>query len=189
MKKINETFHSTPAEYDKKFNGSLGVWDMDRLEKLAKYFIGGKYLDVGCFDSIMPILLAERHPQSDIYALDHAPGLINFMRKRFLKVLWLCDDAYRLPFEDNNLDYIVAGEFIEHLERPEDFVKEAMRVLKPGGWLAISTPFEEAGNSVGGKYHMWHWTVDDIKKLLDTEDVEVLQETSSKSILAWKQKK
>jgi 2-polyprenyl-3-methyl-5-hydroxy-6-metoxy-1,4-benzoquinol methylase len=45
-----------------------------------------------------------------------------------------------LPLEDASVETTVAIEVIEHLENPRAFVRELVRVTKPGGWLAISTP-------------------------------------------------
>lgn len=189
MRRINEVNNNTPEEYDKRFPRALGIVDMERLTKLAMYFKGGVYVDVGCFDSVMPIILAERYPESDIYALDHSPKLIEFLAKRFPKVHYQVAEAYALPFKDNSVDQIVAGEIIEHLDDPAAFIKECFRVLKKGGWLSISTPHEEKGQEVGGPMHVWAYTVEDIKWLLETKEVEVLQEETFKTILAWKQKK
>lgn len=186
---INIVNNNTPEAYDKKFNGTLGVHDMERHYKLSKYFKSGTYVDVGCFDSIMPILLAERSDKNKIYAIDHSPKLIAFLKERFPKVNYIVADAYTLPFEDNSVDYVCAGETIEHLSEPKKFVDEVMRVLKPNGWFSLSTPFEEDGRSVGGIYHLWRWTVNDIEKLLETNEIEILKEENSKVILAWKQKK
>lgn len=185
--RINIRNNNTPEAYDEKFNGTLGVWDMERHYKLTKYFKTGRYVDVGTFDSIMPILLAE-NPENDIYAIDHSPKLIEFLGQRFPKVTYLVADACKLPFADDSMDYVCAGETIEHLDYPEKFYKEAMRVLKSGGYLAISTPFEEPGTEVGGEYHVWRWTVNDIKELLHTENVEVIKEATYNTILAWKRK-
>lgn len=189
MKQINEHNNNTPEAYDAKFNGSLGVYDMERHYKMSQHFKGGIYIDVGCFDSIMPILLAERDPKNKVWAIDYAPKMIGFLQQRFPNVFYECEDvSKKLPFEDNFADYIAAGEFIEHLTDPAVFIKECMRVLKPGGWLAISTPFEEKGNEVGGPYHMWQWSKEDIEKLLDTTDTEIIKEANYNTILAWKQK-
>ena len=49
-------------------------------------------------------------------------------------------DACRMPFRDASFDAVVAGELIEHLARPEQFLKEAHRVLAHGGRLIITTP-------------------------------------------------
>lgn len=179
---------NSPQHFDEKFNGTFGLWDMDRLERLARYFKGGVYVDVGCFDSIMPVLLAERYPKSKIHALDYAYEMIKFLAARFPKVYYQVGDCYELPYADSSVDYVVAGELIEHLEDPAKFVAEALRVLKPGGWLAISTPLEEDNHNVGGHLHLWRWTRADIEELLGTTNIEVMHGTGSKTILAWRQK-
>lgn len=160
---------------------------MKRHYELAKYFKGGSYLDVGCFDSILPIMIAQ-HPGNKVYAIDYAPKLIAFMKERFHEVNWIhWDVTESIPLEYESMDYIVAGEFLEHLEDPKAFIKEAMQKLKPGGWLAISTPLEEIGHSVGGPLHVWQFTEEDIKEMGFTE-VEIINEPSGKTILAWQQK-
>jgi SAM-dependent methyltransferase len=52
-------------------------------------------------------------------------------------------DAQRLPFRDGSVDTILATELIEHLPRPQEFLREARRLLRTGGTLIISAPFLE----------------------------------------------
>ena len=49
-------------------------------------------------------------------------------------------DAHRLPFRDGSFSGIVMLDVLHHLERPIDFLKEASRVLKPGGRIAMIEP-------------------------------------------------
>jgi len=44
------------------------------------------------------------------------------------------------PILDNSVDLITAGELIEHMTDETIFLQECWRVLKPGGWLALTTP-------------------------------------------------
>jgi len=49
--------------------------------------------------------------------------------------------GYNLPFEDNVFDTIVAIEVLEHLEKPQIFINEIYRVLKPTGAFFLTTRF------------------------------------------------
>ncbi len=45
----------------------------------------------------------------------------------------------KLPFKDNTVDIISAGNLVEHLENPFHFYRECFRVLKSEGQLVITT--------------------------------------------------
>lgn len=49
-------------------------------------------------------------------------------------------DAHRLPFRNGCFAGVVMLDVLHHLERPIEFLKEASRVLKPGGRLAMIEP-------------------------------------------------
>lgn len=52
----------------------------------------------------------------------------------------LADANLPLPFSDGEFDALVSIEGIEHLENPSFFLRECARVVKPGGWVFLSTP-------------------------------------------------
>lgn len=200
MQRLNTKNINTPENSNKRFNGTVGLFDIQRFGKLARYFKGGKYLDLGAFDSIMPQMLAERFPKSEITVLDFADEIIDFLKPRFPKVNYICYDirlstsgyGYHLPFDDNTLDYVVAGEVIEHMEKPQWFIDELLRVVKPGGWVAISTPFDEISRDekIGGPFHLWSYNEQDMKDLLgEPVEIEMILEGRYNTMMAWKQKK
>lgn len=63
-------------------------------------------------------------------------------------------DAHRLPFPNEIFSGVVMLDVLHHLERPVEFLKEASRVLRPGGRLAMIEP---AMTMVArGFYHRFH---------------------------------
>ena len=49
-------------------------------------------------------------------------------------------DASLLPLGDASVDVAAAVEVIEHLDNPRRFVRELARIVRPGGWVVITTP-------------------------------------------------
>jgi len=49
-------------------------------------------------------------------------------------------DAFLLPFLDNSFDIVVSSEMIEHTPNPEYVICELIRVVKPGGYIVLTTP-------------------------------------------------
>lgn len=49
-------------------------------------------------------------------------------------------DGTRLPFADNSFDKVIASEVLEHVPDDEAAYAELMRILKPGGTIAVTVP-------------------------------------------------
>lgn len=49
-------------------------------------------------------------------------------------------NVYHMPFPDDAFDAVIMSEILEHIDRDVDALKEAYRVLKPGGVLAVTVP-------------------------------------------------
>jgi ubiquinone/menaquinone biosynthesis C-methylase UbiE len=49
-------------------------------------------------------------------------------------------DALQLPFEDHSFDGVIAAEILEHIPQDVVAIAELVRVLKPGGWVAVTVP-------------------------------------------------
>jgi 2-polyprenyl-6-hydroxyphenyl methylase / 3-demethylubiquinone-9 3-methyltransferase len=48
-------------------------------------------------------------------------------------------DISQLPFDDESIDVVTAGQCLEHVPNPYDVVDELCRVLRPGGTLVLDT--------------------------------------------------
>jgi len=92
-----------------------------------------KALDVGCYPPLIFNSLRQRHFDTS--------GVTHFGRSDKSKKIYLVNiDVNPLPFPDGFFDLVIFTEIIEHLTNPFFALSEIRRVLKPGGWLLITTP-------------------------------------------------
>ncbi|HEX2850590.1 MAG TPA: methyltransferase domain-containing protein [Acidimicrobiales bacterium] len=64
--------------------------------------------------------------------------------------------ALELPFPDGSFDRIIASEVMEHIDDDRGAIRELVRVLRPGGRLAVTVPrwFPELVNwALSDEYH------------------------------------
>jgi len=64
----------------------------------------------------------------------------------------------RIPVPDASADITISLETIEHLENPRAFFRELVRIAKPGGWIAVSTPNQRSLVSLGALLTKEHFS-------------------------------
>lgn len=87
-------------------------------------------------------LTACLYPQAQIINLDLDPSYAESPPNQQERVRFLCGDATNLPFEDCSFDAVTMFDVLEHIPDHKKAVLEALRVLRPGGFILISTPNE-----------------------------------------------
>lgn len=157
--------------YEKRASKGPDSYDMKRWGKLIRQFTHGDLIDLGCLDSEICNLVYKR-PDTTYTGVDMAAEAVYKQRKKFKgaqNVYFIPADIYELPFQDEAFDYAVLGEVIEHLDEPQLAINEAVRVLRRGGTLAVSTPFNEAvePGAVDNERHLWSFDENDMHMLLD----------------------
>ena len=96
-------------------------------------------LEVGGGESGLTALL---FPQAQVTNLDLNPEYAQSPCNQQKRVRFVCGDATDLPFENQSFDAITMFDLLEHVPDDKKAVSEALRVLRPGGFLLISTPNE-----------------------------------------------
>ncbi len=77
----------------------------------------------------------------EVYAVDASPAMLEAARRNlgtFGNVTYRVADGAALPFEDGSLDAIFANMYLHHCPDPQAAIAEMVRVLRPGGRLAIT---------------------------------------------------
>ena len=70
-----------------------------------------------------------------------------------------------LPFEDESFDCVVSFQVIEHIKRDKEFVREVMRILRPGGKFVVSTP-NKPMSLTRNPWHVREYTPEELRRLL-----------------------
>lgn len=117
----------------------------DRVDAMVSEATG-RVLDIGCSGGIVSVLMARKG--CDVNAIDCYPENIEKcialhkqeMKDTQMRLLFETSYAEDLPFEDNLFDTVIMGQVLEHVIHPRLVLREAMRVLKPGGKLLASVP-------------------------------------------------
>ncbi|MBN1384056.1 MAG: methyltransferase domain-containing protein [Elusimicrobia bacterium] len=132
----------TNDEFRKRFDGIASVYS----EILNPYMIyrrsselllsaKGKILEVGAGTGNITSFLKDF---SNVTLSDISEKMCETARKKH-NCSVVCCDAEKLKFPDDTFDTVIASEVIYYLDHPDLFIKEALRVLKKGGMLLISS--------------------------------------------------
>ncbi|MGD1711942.1 class I SAM-dependent methyltransferase [Dapis sp. BLCC M172] len=163
-----------------------------RLLKAEKKLSGqGLLLDVGC-------ALGDCLEQAKNLGWNNPQGLevseyaVNFAKSRGLSVSQ--GDLFNHDFEPNSFDLIMLQDMIEHTTDPIGQLTAAYQLLKPGGWIFITTPnvggfWQKLLGSLWYHYkpteHLTYFSLDTIKFALEKSgfsDVESKPTSNSMSL-------
>lgn len=125
-------------------------------------------LDLACgFSEFTQIMKREKGVKA--YGMDFSGYAMQRMKKLVPGVNWVIGDVLKIPFKSRMFDVVIAGETIEHFEKPGLLIQEMERVAKKGGRIVLSTP-----HIYGYKYHLWVFKEEDIAELMNPfGDVEI----------------
>ncbi len=94
-------------------------------------------LDLGC--GLGEFSLKLRDLGFEVICVDGSENYVNYVKNLGFQAL-KSDFNEPLPFKNEQFNIVVCLETIEHIEKAEELVKEIYRILKPSGYLLISTP-------------------------------------------------
>jgi len=160
-------------------------YDIFRLED------GDRFLDAGCGEGrhsweacrrnhckVCALDLDNLNVRKTKYVLDY----LDLQKESRGNWNVLCGDALNLPFQDASFDKIICSEVLEHVKDEEQGIAELVRVLRPGGALAVTVPTcltetvywalsDDYHNNLGG--HIRIFTAQGLVKALRRHDLAV----------------
>ncbi|OZG75243.1 methyltransferase type 11 [Hahella sp. CCB-MM4] len=137
---MNATFSGPPAEiYDRHFVPALfGQWGRVMVRE-AGISPGNLVLDVACGTGALTCHAADSTGGGHLVTgLDINEDMLAVARDKKPTIDWRQGSAEELPFQDESFDVVVSQFGFMFFENQVTALKEMMRVLKPGGRLAVA---------------------------------------------------
>jgi SAM-dependent methyltransferase len=102
-----------------------------------------RVLDIGTGVGRVPIELAQRHPDWEIWAVDLAEDMLAKARENARqagvadRVYFVRGSGIALPFNAGSFDLVLSHFTLHHIDRPAEMLDEVARVVKPDGLVLI----------------------------------------------------
>lgn len=194
---VHGVFSSVASRYDIMNDAmSMGIhrlWKTALMDWLAPRD-GQKLLDVAGGTGDIAFRFLQRAPGANVTVCDMTESMLVEGRKRAEagrladRLSWVTGDAMALPFPDNSFDRYTISFGIRNVTRIPDALKEAHRVLRPGGRLVVLefshmpvpalqwaydrysfNVIPEMGRMIAGDRESYQYLVESIRKFPDQD--------------------
>ena len=135
--------HGYTPEEQRRLVSQAEYWREPLIPLGLDYRPGQRVLEVGCGAGAVLGVLAQLFPGIEVAGIDLEPRQIEFARAH-LPSLGVAGadlrvgDAAQLPWPDASFDHVYVMWVLEHLRDSGPLLREALRVLRPGGRIAVT---------------------------------------------------
>tara|TARA_Y100000590_G_scaffold470079_1_gene661827 strand:- start:1060 stop:1764 length:705 start_codon:yes stop_codon:yes gene_type:complete len=191
---VSKVFQNVVGKYDLMNDiMSLGVhrlWKKNLVDWLNPQK-NTKLVDVASgTGDIAKLFLEKVNHNGYAYCVDENKEMLEINKKKLNKnsnIKWFCNDAEKLPFKNDEFDYYTISFGIRNINNIENALREAHRVLKPGGrflclefskvkneflnkiYKIYSKSIPKMGKLIVGKEEPYEYLVDSIEKFYSQE--------------------
>ena len=140
---------------------------------------------------IAKLYLNKINYRGSVCCVDENKAMLDLNKRKFkvnANVKWFCNSAEKLPFKKNHFDYYTISFGIRNVNNLNNTLKEAYRVLKPGGrflclefskvkngilnefYKAYSKSIPQIGKFIVGKSEPYEYLINSIEKFYSQEE-------------------
>ena len=193
---VQKVFDKVSNKYDLMNDFmSLGVhrlWKRDLINIMSPSK-NTKLIDVGCgTGDIGKLFLETVNYNGEVYNVDLNKNMINEGKKKFKNInniKWFVNPAENLKFEDNYFDFYTISFGLRNTKNINKSIKEAFRVLKPGGkflclefskvqnenfnkiYKEYSKLIPKIGDLVVGEKEPYEYLIESIEKFINQDEL------------------
>ncbi len=191
-----DNYHSKNKKYSGVINkNNFTYFYINELLQKGCIFGANYVLDVGCGVGTIAIYLA--HLGKNVVGIDISKRAIDIAKDAvpddlLNKLIFRKVELDKFKSKNKNkFDLVICAEVLEHIEDDKTFLKDIFYVLKPGGYLVLTTPTPESLMYRWGMYkrfdlevgHLRRYTGKQIKKIISSTGFDVVFFRQTESIL------
>ena len=156
---------------------------------------------------IAKLFLDKVNYEGNVCCVDENKDMLQISKKKFgqkKNIKWLCNNAEKLPFKSNEFDYYTISFGIRNIDNANNALKEAFRVLKPGGrflclefskvkneilrefYKVYSKTIPKIGKYVVGKSEPYEYLIKSIEEFYSQKELLQLLEKNNFTNLSYK---
>ncbi len=163
-------YHEYRASIDKRVRH---WYQEEKLRKVQVHSNGGRLLDVGCNDGLF--LHLARQSGWEVQGVEIAESVAAHAREA-LGLDVFTGELTEANFPAQHFDVVTFWHVLEHLHDPMRELREARRILKPGGLLIVEVPniaswqarlFGANWRALDTPRHLYHFSPDSLRAMLE----------------------
>ncbi len=136
------------------------------IEKcFQEYKFNGKLLDLGCGKKPYQKLYDNYSVSSVGIDIEQTPHKNELIDKYF--------NGKDIPYDNETFEFVLCTEVLEHVEKPNEFLKEINRILKSDGYLLITVPFLQLLHEI--PFDFFRYTPFGLKSLLEQNNFKTIK--------------